>query len=578
MSWLFGIVGKYSVADVEKFESIHGKPIHKIQLSNIYIAAGGIKETCLCSTDLVPSNQSAGWLACGVGIYRDGHQFSIMTSSHWQKLLSETSPPLHHLNGHFAVVKWTENQVTCFTDQLGFRNLFLTQTSNYWAFSTRLDWIARLRGNCQINFEEFGSRWLLVNQLSQESIVTNTKRLTQGGIAEWTASVISVKNHPWEPNMPLDLPNEDFNDTLRDLILFPLRNNQKLSLALSGGVDSRVLLSILLCSKLDNWSLHTVGEADDPDVRIAKQISAELKAEHQFFNPAIPGPDEAPDLIRDYVGQSLVRLPASHFVKHRYYLELHGQGKIVIDGGQGEVVRREFFNRLRFRGGKILTGGNIEDIFPLIFRDRAPIFNDEIMKIMKESALEKIRMLREDLPSVSSVGLAHWLDLFIIRTGFPNTTNLEQSRSDAELVNYMPFAQPSLLRKLFDVPISERNNGKLFSRMVKQNYKRLATYRRVKNGVVLPFELSTIASRLFINLNSKLGRSYSDTSAARFLESLADFVQDTAHSAAVKNFEYYDYPQILKIVNGFYSGNKSLSHELDWWLAFEIFRQVVYGK
>lgn len=578
MSWLFGIIGKYSPSDVDRFKSIHGKPLHRVQLANIYIAAGGIKETCLCSTELEPSNQNSGWLVCGVGIHHNGRQFSQMTAKAWQNILSEPSPPLHHLNGHFAVVKWAEKQVTCYSDQLGFRNLFLMQTENCSAFSTRLDWIARLRGDCRINFEEFGSRWLLVNQLSQESIVTNTKRLTQGGVAECTPTSIVIKDRLWEPNIPIDFPNADFEDVLRDLVLFPPRNNQKLSLALSGGVDSRVLLSILLSGNLDNWSLHTVGEEEDPDVQIAKQISGELNVAHQFFNPAIPGSDEAPDLIRDYVGQTLVRLPASHFVKHGYYSQLHEQGKLVIDGGQGEVVRREFFNRLRFRGGRILAGGNIEDIYPLIFRDRAPIFNAEIMKTMKESALEKIRKLREDLPPVRSVGLAHWLDLFIIRTGFPNTTNLEQSRSDAELVNYMPFAQPSLLRKLFDLPISDRNNGRLFLKLISQSRKELAKYKRVKNGVVLPFGLSTLGSRIFINLNSKLSRVYSDATHVRFLESLSEFVQDTAHSAAVKNFEYYNYPEILKIVEGFYGGNKALGHELDWWLAFEIFRQAVYGR
>lgn len=579
MSWLFGVIGKFSAAEVKKFASIHGKPIHKIQLNNTYIAAGGIRGTCFCSADVEQSNQSSGWLACGVGIYHDGTQFSLMTSARWQKLLSQASPPLNDLNGHFVVLKWTENQVACYTDQLGFRNLFLTQAGDYSAFSTRLDWLTKLRGDCQVNFEEFGSRWLLVNQLSQESIVTNTKRLTQGGVAECTPTSITIRNHSWEPNLPLDLPGANFEDVLRNLVLFPLQNNQRLSLALSGGVDSRVLLSILLLGNRDNWSLHTVGEEHDPDVQIARQISAKLNAEHQFFNPVLPGPDEAPKLIRDYVGQTMVRLPATHFVKHRYYSRLHDQNMIVIDGGQGEVVRREFFNRLRFNGRKMMAkGGNIEEIYPLIFRARAPIFNDDIMKVMKESTLAKIGKLRDELPPIESVGLAHWIDVFIIRTGFPNTTNLEQSRSDAELVNYAPFAQPSLLRKLFSVPIGERNNGKLFLKIIEQNRKKLAKYKRVKNGVVISFGLSTLGSRMFISLKSRLGRVYSDPTHVRFLESLSDFVQDTAHSASVRNFEYYDYPKILKIVDGFYGGNKELAHEVDWWLAFEVWRQTVRGR
>ena len=578
MSWLFGIIGKYSPSDIKKFESIHGNPIHKIQSNNIYIVAGGIKETCLCSNDLKPSSQNKGWLVCGMGITNHGHQFAMMTATSWQKVLSENPPSLHQLNGHFAVIRWTENKINCYTDQLGFRNIFFTQTGNYSAFSTRPDWIAKLSNDCQINFEEFGSRWLLVNQLSHESILTNTRRLTQAGLAECTPSSISVKNHPWESHLAFDMPNIDFSEALRNLVLFPLQENNKLSLALSGGLDSRVLLSILLSSNFKNWSLHTIGKPDDPDVLIAEQISKDLEADHQFFQSSIPPPEESVRFIYDYVGQTMARMPVSQFLKFRYYSALHNQKKIVIDGGQGEIIRREFFNRLLFYGKKILLKGNIEEIYPFIYRHRASIFNSEILQIMKNRVLNQIRGLRENLPPVEEIGLEHWLDLFIIRTGFPNTTNLEQSRSDSEFINYMPFAQPSLLRKLFDIPVNERNNGKIFLKIIKQNHKKLAKYKRVKNGIMLPFDLSTLSSRIFISAKKKLGQSYSDSTPIQLLESISDFVQDTVHSTAVKKFEYYDYPQILRIVNEFYNGNKKLADELDWWLAFEIWRQIVYGK
>jgi hypothetical protein len=313
-------------------------------------------------------------------------------------------------------------------------------------------------------------------------------------------------------------------------------------------------------------------------VQVAKSISDSIDVEHIFFEQFIPAPDVCLSLLQDYIGHTMVRLPASHFVKLQYYSQLYNQHKIVIDGGQGEIFRCEFFNRMLFYGKKHLQKGDFEKIYPLIFRQRASIFDEDILRAMKENTLSEIKMLRDRLPSIQEIGVEHWLDLFIIRYGFVNTTNLEQARSDTELINFMPFAQPSLLRRMFDVQISERQNGKLMREIVKQNDKKLAKYPCVKNGVILPFGLSTILARVWLNVMARIGRCYHYPTQIQFLESMSEFVQDTVNSSRTKNCELYDYPKILKIVTEFYGGKKQLAGELDWWLAFEIWRQRVYDN
>jgi hypothetical protein len=182
------------------------------------------------------------------------------------------------------------------------------------------------------------------------------------------------------------------------------------------------------------------------------------------------------------------------------------------------------------------------------------------------------------LPSIQEIGIAHWLDLFIIHYGFPNTSNLEQVRSDGELVNYMPFAQPSLISKMFELPVSERNNGRILRRILNKNSPELQKYPRVKNGVILPFNFSSLPTRLWIKVNQKIKRFYQDNTKIKFLNSTSEFVLDTLHSSEVKSCPFYDYDRIHQTVHEFYQGNDLLADEVDWWLAFEIWRQLVYEK
>ena len=268
MSWIFGIIGNYSESDVKVFKSVHSKPMYKIETENIYLATGGLKDTCFY--DSSNNNlQKKGWIVCGIGINYDGQDFSIMSNNDWESFLSKEEANINQLNGHFVGIKWNKEEVFCFTDQLGFRNLYLAKMKQFTAFSTRPDWITKIKRDCSIDFSEFGAQWLLINQLSPNSSLSGTIRLSQGGTATCTQESISFENNHWHPDMALEFPEEDIYSLLESLMTFPTKTGKMVSLALSGGFDSRVLLSILLSSTYKKYCLHSFGDPENPDRRIA---------------------------------------------------------------------------------------------------------------------------------------------------------------------------------------------------------------------------------------------------------------------------------------------------------------------
>ncbi|MDO8550076.1 MAG: asparagine synthase-related protein, partial [Ignavibacteria bacterium] len=482
------------------------------------------------------------------------------------------------LNGHFAAARWNKNKLELFTDQLGIRNIYLTNLNDCIAFSTRLDWLSKLNKKITIDWEEVGACWFLLNQISQKSILKNVERMSQRGKALINLNPLSyqIKNQPWHPNLiPSLSEDKDFISILRDFTLCGLNNDKKISLALSGGLDSRILLALLISSKSKNWFLHSINFPDHPDTKAAKVIAKELNVEHFFWEPLIPPADKIISLLTEYVGETILTTPASKFLLLQFYSTLYNQNKIVIDGGYGEIARRRYLNSLLFKGRNAIYNSKYGKIISLLKYSRSNIFKDDYVQLMQVRMQKQMDEIFHTMPMVKSFGVENWLDLFAIRTRLVHFS-VEQSRSDSQLVNFMPFVQPSFLKKLFETKVKDRNNSKLFYKIIKNFSPSLSQIPLVKGGTTYPFGLGSIPSSILIKLKNKLGFYYKDNLVIQFLETLSEYIQDTANSGDVTSCEYYDQKKVKDLVEGFYrKKNLALANEIDWWLTFEIWRRII---
>ena len=92
-----------------------------------------------------------------------------------------------------------------------------------------------------------------------------------------------------------------------------------------------------------------------------------------------------------------------------------------------------------------------------------------------------------------NIGIDNWIDLFALRTRLPNASAPEQARSDSEFINYMPFIQPAFLKRVFETPVPERKNSKIFHEIIDDNSPMLKHFPLVKDGVIYPFRLGNCA-------------------------------------------------------------------------------------
>lgn len=577
MSWFLGGVGHFNKEFLSTIKQLTPSLLMQTESDNIFLFAGGIPNTCKFELD--DSNQKRNWLQVGIGISPKSPR-KFLSNDDWDQIATNSDEEKIELDGHYVLLSWDLNRIIFVTDKLGLRDFYYCcDARGNIFFSTRIDWLAKLIPT-EIDFEEFGSRWLLFNQISSNSVLKNITRVTGGEsikIDRKTKKIFLTKNKFSTSAQHLDYQPNEFNDRLSELISFPLASNE-ISLSFSGGMDSRLLFSYLLGNEKRNWDAHTFGDENHPDAVIAKRICNDFGIPHRQIEIPQPSPDRFILELKDYVGQTVVNNCASSFLQLRNYYGLECENQIVIDGGFGEIWRREFFNRFLLLGSKFILKRDFEKIIPHISLHRAEIFSEEVKRIMVEGNKKQLEIIFSELPSPDKIGLENWIDLFAAKTRITNYYSHEQSRLDLIVTSYMPFLQPSMLDKLFTTPVNQRKNGKLFRTLIKNNAENLSKYPLVKGQMVVPFWMNTLQSRGWNLIRKKILRKSADMERRRklFIE-MTPLILDIFNSKSARECNFYDQKKITTLIENLNKRNyeERILNDLDWWLSFELFRQQI---
>ena len=311
MSWILGTIGSFSEEKKACVLALHTKPIFVVKTDTVYLAAGGIPSTCLYGKFSQLQNISwLGWIVVGLGMKREKDCCSFFSVDDWNSILAKPQPDLSYIDGHFVALRYSNQEIQIFTDQLGLRSFFAAKAENGVIFSTRLDWIAQATGNDEIDLEAFGPQWLAFNQISCWSPIRHIYRLGPGGRAWCTAMSFDSQETIWSPNFDLQ-EKEQFEDVLKSFLSPQSVPQDAISFGLSGGLDSRVLLALFSSMGKKSLKIHVFGDNLDPDVTISAAIARQLNLQHmheQYFPQSL---NELLSDLREYLAQIYVISPAS---------------------------------------------------------------------------------------------------------------------------------------------------------------------------------------------------------------------------------------------------------------------------
>lgn len=568
MSWIVGIFGdSLPLQEQHALLASAQNRLHTLHIpETLLAAAGGHRDTLV-----VHSDSAVSYIVAGIGLRLSASSTSILTENEWTERLSIETPTLNDLNGHFIILRWRNNAVEFYTDRAGLRTMYVAQTHFGWIFGTQLHRVASHQHASAIDWSRFGSRWLCLQQCSHESPVRSVHKIPPNGSGRIVNNSITVRSVPWLSYRENTESLHPIDASILNLITV---QNRLLMLGLSGGLDSRVLLALMISSK-SNFTAYSFGAPDDPDVELAQMICRTEGIPFTLIDEPFPSSDDCIAMLNEYVHTTNLVEGASSSVRLRYYSRLDGNGAVMIDGGNGEILRRQFLQRFAFRGRDDLIHRRTERLFPFFLLHRAAIFTNDIELQMRTGAIDDLDRSFHALPPPKEIGVENFLDAWTITMRIPVVACDEQSRIDGCVPNFMPFSQPDILQRALFLPLNQRRNNRMLKQIIRSNAPSLIRFPLVKNGILYPYRLTTLQSRIWTAVRSSFAARGNTQHLHRFLDTIKAFVLDNVHSRSVQQYDPYDYDKVLRMVTSYYSGNRSLGREVNWWIAFDVWRKGV---
>jgi len=571
MSSFLGFYGKNDSLKSE-IRNLATNPYFTFERDSLFICAEGNPLNTHFHSN---SEAGSGWVSCCIGITSEDSP-KVFRQEAWIKTFENNTNLHDELNGHFAVVKWTQNEIELVTDQLGMRSVFIHQGNDFVLFSTRLDWMLSLVKETSINWKLFGSNWLSINPFSSSCFVDGIERLAQGGYAKISSSGFTYHNKRWTPK-PTQSSSDSVADSLKAFSSVALKTFSKTSLGLSGGLDSRVLLALLASQKHSEFELYTFEVEGHPDVEYATQLNEFYGFNHEIIPMETLSNDEIISELAEITSRTM--LSSSVFIIESLlgYTKLGLQNSITIDGAFGEIGRRRFLRNIELKARQAVLNKSVTNLLPHLATNKADIFSKEVFHEMHTGLFEELSTEIDLMPSAKETGLGNWLDIFTIRSRVPNLPGLNQGITDEKLFHLMPFLQPDLLNQFLSLPEKERLNAHFYRRIIRNQAPSLSKVPLVKGDDIYPYWMKDIPSKAWIKTKRKLEIGYKNTQNAELILSLEEYIRDSFSTAEVIQQPFYDKVKIESLISSFFDDKDfALAPQLGWLLSFETFRKQVY--
>ncbi len=563
MSWIFGFAGNLSEQRKLGLSSLYPQPVVTIDEPRLFIAAGGTEYTFSYSAE-------RNWIVLGLGIETISGNSRIMSIDNWERKIAENS--FRDPQGHYLIIKWNSDKINFFSDYIGLRTIYFYKHKTGIYFSSNLEWITSVMEEVEIDFKQLGSRWMTFNQLSNSSFIYNVEKLPPASSAEIKSGVLNIETENWFPDLNNSTP-ENLFDVLKGFLSIEIPEKLKVSFGLSGGLDSRFLLSLLLQNNKLKYNIHSFGYNDDTDLQIAKKISHQLALKCHFIQPQGIGSGQFLNRAGEYIASAQLAEPISSYLKLSVLNDKYFEDKFLIDGALAEFARRQFLNRLLIKGKNSLLNKNYTEVIRHLTVPKPKIFKEEFEEMMLESSAEQLKHIYESFPDPKETGPENFVDLLIVKYRIPNYFGPEQSRLDNIFPGFMPFAQRCTISASLGIPAKQRKNSQLFYSAIHENYPALEEFPLVKNSTIYPYGLTSLTSYAYTKLKQTMSKNTSGESTLNFFRTHEKVIKEIITRDEIREYKPYDEEAVMQIISDFYEGNNKNTDDLNWLLTFEMFRK-----
>lgn len=389
----------------------------------------------------------------GIYISIEGEQYDFNDKSFeefiYEAYINNTlEEKLNKLDGYFHAAIYDSNIKKLFliSDRYGMRMLYYYYKDNNFAFSGEVKGLLELdfveKKISQKSFDCFiDLGYLLENNTWFEDI----KLIKPATIMEFdlTTKELSQRYYwSWAEIKPQNISFENAVDIVGELFIKAVEKrfnpNQKIGVALSGGLDSRAIFAAVDYLYPNNKGLaYTFGVDGCDDIEIAKLVISKTNWEHKIFNFTSNNWFE-PRKFRNWVVDGMLNI--IHMHGSEFLTEIRKENEFIVGGVIGDIVLR--FSSLQ---NKVLAHDKriTSEIAELFYKNHSS----------KEWIEDSFYDIERTEP-------------FLLMNDGRRFSNMGISNSSDSLNYRCPFMDNQLLEFIYSIPDEYRNNNKLYSAML----------------------------------------------------------------------------------------------------------------
>lgn len=590
MSWFFALVPKtrgFRDQEIQRYckqaaDTVKASGRLRITHPKILLLGGGLPETFEFKSS-GHDGTPCGWLVCGTGLRNDGISFHTMQESDWDGLLGGEAPEekVHQVDGHYAAVMWHGRDVEIFVDPLELRRAYVADAGDLYVATSRVDWIIPFLPDPQFSLGTIASGWNLMNSFSDDSFLVGGIRVGPSGHVRINDGTMRHSWHHWEPRPPAGAAVDSL---LKEATLFPIQEGHKLTLGLSGGIDSRTILALLSGADRQRWQVHSLGNRDNPDIMVAQRIAEKIELPIQIRYYDLDKSDRIDSVVetlREYSLQTEMTDSPFSFPRLSIFSEMYRNGFWLTDGGYGELLRRSYGNRLLLSGRTAMRNNDPQTLMRFFVLRKSTIFQPDAAKMLE---LETERQFQDAFLSMPSSllksDIGNWIDIFHIRYRLKNFGGASQGLYDHFIPNYMPFALSVLISSYLGLSSRVRGNNSINRRIIHDGNRSLERLPLISYGTAVPYwtgrniVFSRAAGKLRKHIRPAPGTPV-ESFRIKALKFIKDYVFDRFLSADVGTSSYYDMEYLRRHIESFFaSPNEADARVVDNWLTFDFWREL----
>ncbi|RCL74790.1 MAG: hypothetical protein DBW72_04100 [Flavobacteriales bacterium] len=208
-------------------------------------------------------------------------------SDNIEKLYSEFSVSIESFHwGFLFLYNFDDDSFKCYNDPFGIYPLFINRKDTFFNLSNDFDEL--VNGFNDVSFNKNAIHdYFLFNYTLKSRTIFNEINQFEGG------SIFSGKNEEFKIRKSFSLGNyifqknnsgiDEMKERLAKHITSNIDENKKTKIPLTGGFDTKVILSLALENKL-NFDSYTFGTPLSNDTKAARKISDQLGIKNTFYN------------------------------------------------------------------------------------------------------------------------------------------------------------------------------------------------------------------------------------------------------------------------------------------------------